>query len=61
MVYEDADDALSGTFVTLSSDELLDEVMLESFPASDPPASWSGLTSPDLIEKPDGQTGDQAV
>jgi len=44
---------------TKSDDESLDEVILESFPASDPPASWSGLSSPDIREEPEQGTGNQ--
>ena len=52
---------LPGTSVTMTADELLDEVILESFPASDPPASWSGLTQPDFIDQLEREAGDDSA
>jgi hypothetical protein len=45
----------------MTADELLDEVILESFPASDPPASWSGLTQPDFIDQLECEAGDDSA
>jgi hypothetical protein len=42
----------------MTAEEALDEVILESFPASDPPASWSGLTQPDA-ETPAPENGEE--
>lgn len=58
---EEAESELPGTSVTRTADESLDEVILESFPASDPPASWSGLAQPDLIERVERDTGEEQV
>lgn len=35
------------------TDSALDEAIEESFPASDPESSWAGLSTPNLIEKPE--------
>jgi hypothetical protein len=36
---------------------MLDEAIVQSFPASDPESSWSGLSEPDLPDQPDDETG----
>jgi hypothetical protein len=41
------------TSVAKKAEESLDEAIDESFPASDPESSWSGLSEPDP-EKEDG-------
>jgi len=53
MVSEEAPHERSEPAVTQAADDQLDEALQESFPASDPPASWSGLPSPEPVEKPE--------
>ena len=53
MVSEEARHERSEPAVTKAADDQLDEAIEESFPASDPPASWSGLPSTEPVEKPE--------
>jgi hypothetical protein len=48
----------TGSPAAKRADELLDEAIAESFPASDPESSWSGLSEPDLRERPDDDSDD---
>jgi hypothetical protein len=58
MVSEEAPHERSEPTVTKAADDQLDEALEESFPASDPPASWSGRPSTEPVEKPE-VAGDQ--
>jgi hypothetical protein len=58
-VNENVEKDRAGLSVTKTADEQLDEVLLESFPASDPPSSWSGLAQLELVEKLERETGEE--
>jgi hypothetical protein len=54
-VGEEAVSAPAGKPVTKKADAMLDEALRESFPASDPQSTWSGLSEPEPAEETGGE------
>jgi hypothetical protein len=57
-VNDRSENELPGSSGKKRAEAILDEAIVESFPASDPESSWSGLSEPEPIEKPIGEESD---
>jgi hypothetical protein len=49
---DETEDETPGSSVAKKAEDPLDEAILESFPASDPESSWSGLSEPEPEDAP---------